>query len=126
MDFTVQVNWLPSILLVMGSLLVLLNFRKLKSLFNEGIGFKGKQFIFGLILLAPFSLLFGLASAHSNYKFLTNWERQVEECIAGSELAEPTIISVEKDGGTFIKLKNKLDDETIWCHHNYEEIVEYF
>ena len=126
MDFNVEINWITPLLLIALSLLVLFNLRKLKTLFNEATGFRGKQFVFGLILGAPFALIVGLAMAHSNYKFLSNWERQVKECVAGSKIDEPIVISVEQDGGTFVKIRNNADDKIIWCHHNYKEIVEYF
>jgi len=126
MDFSVQVNWLPSILLVIGSLLLLLIYPKLKKMFNNTTSLKGKQSVFGLVFIAPFTLVVGLMLAYDNYKFLSNWKRQVEECVAKSEFAEPIVVSVEKDSDTFIKLQNSVNNKTVWCHHDYEKIVKFF
>lgn len=126
MDLSVQVNWIPSVLLVMGSLLLLLNYPKLKKLFNNNTSLKGKQSVFGLVFIAPFTLVVGLMLAYDNYKFLTNWKRQVEECVAESEFSEAIVVSVEKDNDTFIKLRNSVNNTTVWCHHDYEKIVKFF
>ena len=126
MDFYVQVNWLPSILLVIGSLLLLLSYPKLKKMFNNNTSLKVKQSVFGLVFIAPFTLVVGVMLAYDNYKFLTNWKRQVEECIKKSKLVEPIVVSVEKDGDTFIKLQNSINNKTVWCHHDYEKIVKFF
>ena len=85
-----------------------------------------KRSIFGLIILAPFTFVFGVVDLYSKSKFYLNYDRYVPECLSAYKGGEAEVLSIEYEAtAVFVKFKKKETEETFWCE-NDDGKIEFF
>lgn len=109
---------LVSIALIVFSMLVFLYRNALKKAFNSRIGFNGKRFIFGLIIIAPFTLIFGVVNLYNIGKFLINYDLYAKQCIAEHKGGALEILSTEREmNAVYVKFQISGSTKTLWCEN---------
>lgn len=104
--------------LILYSVFVVLFRKRLKAAFNSKIGFKAKQFIFGIFITVPFAFIFGSFDLYSKTQFYMNYDTYAPLCLAKYEAGSAEVLSIEyESSAVFIKFRKTGSADTFWCEN---------